>query len=313
MQDRCVGDVEINVALWRFLQPDGYSALAIKDEHRVAEVCNAITQAGAPFDEEAAARPDKEWRALRDRYASQLKEQFPKLKLSSRLQIGKLLEEKGWKPERRTEKTGRPKIDDETLESIGDTFPEFKGLSDYFILSRRIGQLSDGKQAWRKHIGEDGRIHGAIIPIGTPHSRAAHSNPNLAQVPSHKKGKPFAKECRALFRHPGDWVFVTCDQAGLQDRGFAHYLSPHDGGAYAKEFLAGADTHWRSAINLGLVLPDTKRDKESAIHTTIREGAKRFRYAFLYGAGADKAGQIIADTYRSVRQIDPNFFPAPAP
>jgi hypothetical protein len=147
--------------------------------------------------------------------------------------------------------------------------------------------------------------------MGTPHGRASHSKPNLAAVPNEKKGSPFGRECRELFRPSNGMVVVACDQAGLQDRGYAHYLSPHDGGAYGKEFLAGEDTHWRTAIALNLVVPETKRDKGSAIHTAIREGAKRFRYAFLYGAGAALLGQIIADTYRAVRAIDVNFFPAP--
>jgi hypothetical protein len=56
----------------------------------------------------------------------------------------------------------------------------------------------------------------------------------------------------ALFRAPNGWVFVAADQAGLQDRGFAHYLAAFDGGAYAATFANGAagDTHWQSAINL---------------------------------------------------------------
>jgi DNA polymerase I-like protein with 3'-5' exonuclease and polymerase domains len=310
MQDRCIADVEINVALWRLLQPDGYSARALELEHQVAQVCGQITADGAPFDQEAAARLDKAWRDQLSELGAQLKEQLPGVKITSRQQLGKWLEEKGWQPTERT-KTGRPVLTDEMLETIGETYPELKGVSDYYARKRRLAGLSGGASAWRKHVGDDGRIHGTILHMGTPHSRAAHYSPNLAQVPNEKKGKPFARECRELFRQSNGMVVVACDQAGLQDRGYAHYLTPHDGGAYAKEFLAGEDTHWRTAIALDLVLPGTARDKGSAIHTAIREGAKRFRYAFLYGAGAEKLGQIIADTYRAVRAIDPNFFPAP--
>jgi hypothetical protein len=38
MQARCAGDVAICKALWRFLQPDGYSQQALQLEHRVAEI-----------------------------------------------------------------------------------------------------------------------------------------------------------------------------------------------------------------------------------------------------------------------------------
>ena len=37
MQERCAGDVVICKALWRFLQPDGYSREAIELEHRAAD------------------------------------------------------------------------------------------------------------------------------------------------------------------------------------------------------------------------------------------------------------------------------------
>jgi hypothetical protein len=81
-------------------------------------------------------------------------------------------------------------------------------------------------------------------------------------------------------------------------------LSPHDGGAYAKAFIEGADTHWRSAMALGLAAEGTERDEENKVHTAIREGAKRFRYAFLYGCQSTTAGRIICDTARSVQQLD---------
>jgi DNA polymerase-1 len=305
MQQRCTGDVVICKALWRFLQPDGYSQRAIELEHRVAPICEQITAAGAPFDAVAATQLHQQWAERRSELATQLAQQFPGTKLSSRQQIGALLEARGWVPERRTEKTKQPKIDDELLETIPASYPEFAGLAEYMLLGRRLAQLTTGKKAWRTHIGADGRIHGGLIHIGTPHSRAKHLEPNLAQVPNPKKGKPFGAECRALFRASEDWMFVTADQSGLQDRGFAHYLHRFDGGAYAQTFSTGEDTHWRTTITLGLVADDVEHNKADRVHTALRQdGGKRFRYAFLYGAGAAKAGRIIYDAARSAHQLD---------
>ena len=306
MQVRCGGDVVICKALWRFLQPDGYSQQAIELEHRVATICDAITATGVPFNIAAAERLREQWTARYSELETQLARQFPGVKLSSRPQIGALLEARGWVPERRTEKTQQPKIDDELLETIPALYPEFAGLGEHFTLGRRLAQLAHGKKAWRKAVAADGRIHGGILHIGTPHSRAKHLEPNLAQVPNPKKGTPFGAECRALFQARDDWVFVTTDQAGLQDRGFAHYLSGFDGGTYARTFAdgAGGDTHWHSSAALSLVSANTARNKDSKTHTAIREGAKRFRYAFLYGAGAARAGHIISDIARAVHQID---------
>jgi DNA polymerase-1 len=307
MQERCAGDVAICKKLWQFLQPDGYSRQALEIEHRTAAICNQITTDGVPFDVEAAERLHRQWTERRAELEAQLSQQFPNTNLNSRAQIGALLEARGWIPEKRTEKTKQPKIDDELLETIPTIYPEFAGLAEHSTLERRLGQLVDGDKAWLKHIGKDGRIHGAILHIGTPHSRAAHFNPNLAQVPNPKRGKPLAIECRALFRHPGDWVFVACDQAGLQDRCFSHYLAAFDGGDYGRSFVAGADTHWKSAIALELVAPNTERDKTSKLHTALREGSKSFRYGFLFGMRAKRAGEMITAIVRAARQIDPSY------
>jgi hypothetical protein len=129
--------------------------------------------------------------------------------------------------------------------------------------------------------------------------------PNLAQVPNPKKGKPLANGCRALFRTRDDWVIVTCDQAGLQDRAFAHYLSAFDGGAYAKAFIAGLDPHWAAVQALGLVPAETVRDKENKLHAALREGSKSFRYGFLFGMGTLRAGTIVRNTIRAAEVADP--------
>ena len=304
MQERCAGDAMICKALWWFLAPDGYSQAALALEHRAAMVCAEISAAGAPFHADAAAQLHEQWTERRAELAAQLQQLFPGVKLSSRKQIGALLEARGWVPERRTEKTKQPKIDDELLETIPDIFPEFAGLAEYMLLGRRLAQLSTGAKAWRKHIGIDGRIHGSVVHIGTPHSRAKHLAPNLAQVPNPKKGSPFGAECRALFRPDNGWVCVAADQSLLQDRGFAHYLHHFDAGAYAQTFLIKEDTHWRTATALGLVTAGTPRDKDNKIHTVIREGGKRFRYAFLYGCQAATAGHIIYDIARAAHHND---------
>jgi DNA polymerase I-like protein with 3'-5' exonuclease and polymerase domains len=301
---RCVGDVRINKRLWQFLQPDGYPRAALELEHDIAAICDRITADGAPFDTAAAMQLREDWEARRIALAAQLRTQFPTVKnLNSRVQIGALLEARGWQPEKRTEKTKRPVIDDELLESLPATYPEFIGLAEHFILGRRLGQLANGERAWINNVHVDGHIHGGLVHIGTPHSRAKHLGPNLAQVPNPKKGKPSGRECRALLRHPGDWVFVTCDQGNLQDRSFAHYLAAYDNGAYAGAFADEVDQHWRTAAALGLV--SEARNKTNKIHTAIREGAKTFRYAFLFGAGSLKVGQTIADIVRVVAAIDP--------
>ena len=66
---------------------------------------------------------------------------------NSRKQIGELFEAHGWEPEKRTEKTGQPVIDDEVLETLPALYPEFDGLAEYYLVGRLLGQLANGAQA----------------------------------------------------------------------------------------------------------------------------------------------------------------------
>src|SRR5215472_18633354 len=61
---------------------------------------------------------------------------------------------------------------------------------------------------------------------------------------------------------------------------------------------------WRKyrTAKRALMPEGTKREKND-VHIAIREGAKRFRYAFLFGAGGLKLGHIIADIARAVTAI----------
>jgi DNA polymerase I-like protein with 3'-5' exonuclease and polymerase domains len=320
MEARCIGDGQLTKTLWQFLQPDGQATEALTLEHCVVPVCDEITATGIPFDSEAGEQQSAQWTERRNALEARLREQFPQIEnWNSRTQIAALLESRGWMPERRTKKTGQAKIDDETLESIMALYPEFDGLLEHFLLSRRLGQLATGDEAWLKHIGPDGRIHGGIIHIGTPHSRAAHMRPNIAQVPNPKRGKPFATECRDLFRARDNWVFVSSDQAGLQDRAFAHLLAAFDGGTYARAFVAGLDPHWATVQALGLVPAGTVRDKTNRLHTVLREGCKSWRYGFLFGMGDERAGSILYGIIKAALQIDPTcdlmrrFFGANSP
>jgi RecA-family ATPase/DNA polymerase I-like protein with 3'-5' exonuclease and polymerase domains len=306
MQARCVGDISICKALWQFLQPDGYSQGASDLEHRTAAICNQITTDGAPFDSTAAKQLQQTWEARCAEIAATVQEQLPDLKLTSRQQIGELLEFKGWIPDKRTP-TGKPSITNELLEVLPEQFPDLAGVGEYLLLRQRLGSLAYGDEAWIKHAQTaDGRIHAPLLHIGQPHYRASTFKPNMHSVPNSKKGSAYGDECRSLFCAPAGWSMVAADQANLQDRALAHYLHAFDGGRLSKAFTEGGDQHWPNAIALGLVAGGTARDKESKLHTALREGAKRFRYAFLFGSGTERLGTIIYDIVRSAQRIDPN-------
>ncbi len=195
---------------------------------------------------------------------------------------------------------GKPKVTDEILGNLD--YPAAKLLAEFYVIQKRLGMLSEGKNAWLTH-EQNGIIYGQLNPQGTPTGRATHSKPNLGQVPSLTNAKgtvPYGRECRELFQPTRKgWVQVGADASGLELRCLGHELHPFDGGAYADIVLNG-DIHWTNAILLGLVPLGTTRDDHIKLHKEARAIAKRFIYAFLYGGGAEMIGSIAGVTAEEV-------------
>jgi DNA polymerase I len=205
----------------------------------------------------------------------------------------------GWKPTA-FGKDGKPTVDEDTL--MGFNFPERDLLIEYLTIQKVIGMLAESKRnnAWlqiaRNHGATGGRltgkyhIHGGCSDVAVTH-RHRHSRPNLGQVPSvHAKkdgtvlwGYPgrFGADCRALFgAGVVGWWQVGADMSGLELRNLAHYMARYDNGEYAKVILLG-DIH------------ATNRDALALEGKPGRDVAKRFIYAFLYGAGDVLIGMLI--------------------
>ena len=73
----------------------------------------------------------------------------------------------------------RLKIDESTLKYMKDDTdaPEqvrkvVSILEESLMLKKRLGQLADGANAWLSMVGDDGKIHGSIIPNGAVSGRA---------------------------------------------------------------------------------------------------------------------------------------------
>jgi DNA polymerase I len=335
MHDYMVQDCETNLKLWNHLDPDNYSLAAIELEHRIAIVCDAMEQAGVPFDIKKAGALHAELITEKAVVEDRLKEQFgfwyapespnltksihtpkvnnkrygyvkdcpyTKLKIvefnpGSRDHIAKVLKDRGWKPTKFTD-GGKAQFDEEVLQSVVTLYPEMAGVDRYLMLDKRLSQLADGKQAWLTAVKDDGRIHGVINPMGTTTSRASHFLPNLGQVPN--MASPYGPECRELFYAPKGWKFLGADMSGLELRGLGHYLVPLDGGKYMG-IVTNGDPHWLHAQVMGLA--EGLRDKHNELHTIVREdGSKRFIYAYIYGCWDEKAGQIIFDCLVKARR-----------
>lgn len=333
-------DVVVTVALYKKLAKANYSERAIELEHKVAWLMAKQERNGFPFDVEGAEKlemelrtrsavldellrqavppiPDKVFIPKRDNKTKGYKagvpiQRFKSFNPNSRKQIEYVIRDMyKYNPdeadlydipddaESPDLSNYRLKIDEETFNYIAadpkanEDVKKIAGiLAERLLLGKRLGQLADGHNAWLKEYSKkDKRMHGRVITNGTVSGRAAHANPNVAQVPA--IGSPYGKECRALF-NSGDWYEVGIDASGLELRCLAHYMYPYDDGAYAHEVLNG-DIH-------------TANQKAAGLPT--RQDAKRFIYAFLYGAGDAKIGKLIGGDATDGKRIKNKFLKA---
>ena len=168
----------------------------------------------------------------------------------------------GWTPTSLTT-TGKAIIDEVILTEIGSE------ISMMFLrcltVTKMLGQISEGTNAWLKLVTNEGRIH-HHCSVSTNTHRCAHRNPNLAQVNSDER-------FRRLFIPSKGLTMVGADLSGIELRMLSHYLARYDSGRYA-EILLNGDIHQTNADKIGIT----------------RKQVKTVTYAFLYGAGDEKIG-----------------------
>lgn len=305
MDDYCVQDIRVTCKLWDRLMAQGFSKESIQLEHAIAPILRRQERYGFLFDKDRGLVLEAELVGKRAELVEKLRAVFPPWQAKAGVIVPKRDNTKlgyvtgvpfqkwktitfnpgsrqhiadrltslyGWKPREFTD-GGQAKIDETTLQGL--KYPEAPLLIEYLTVEKRLGQLSEGKQAWFKSVKSDGRIHGRVTQNGAVTGRMTHSSPNMAQVPSAKS--PYGPECRALFGVPKGKKQVGADASGLELRCLAHFMGFWDKGAYAKVILDG-DVHTTNQL---------------AAHLLTRDEAKTFIYAFLYGAGDEKIGSIV--------------------
>ena len=303
MEEYCIQDTLVTKKLYEHLTKEmqnGYSKESITLEHEVAIIVAEqerngfkLNEAGAlqllsllktKLDaiqvEMAAIFPDKVTTGRVHKTSGKpLKDIIEPFNPGSRQQIAERLIEKGWKPNKFTEK-GSVIVDETTLESLD--FPEAKTLAEYMMLQKRIAQID----SWLEAIGTDGRVHGRVITNGAVTGRMTHHSPNMAQVPN--SGSPYGLECRDLWTVEKGYKLVGIDASGLELRMLAHYMNDN---VYTHEVTEG-DIHTANQTAAGL---------------QTRNQAKTFIYAFLYGAGSAKIGSIVGGSAKEGQKLIDSF------
>ena len=187
---------------------------------------------------------------------------------SSRQQIAnRLINKYDWKPKKFTP-SGQPEINEGTLSTL--KYPEAKELHKYLRIDKMIGMLG-GEKGWLRMV-KNGRIYGSVNPCGARTGRMTHRNPNVAQADSDPR-------MRELFIPRKGWKLLGVDADGLEARLLGHYLAKLDDGEFADRVVNG-DFH---SFNQQICELDS------------RHSSKTLFYAYMYGAGDGKIGQIVYD------------------
>ena len=318
MLDYCIQDVKLTSLLYKKLLEKGFSKESIELEHEVANILKIQEDKGFGFDISKAQDLHAKLLGKTHDLKLALEQSFPdwqvdlgefipkvnnkklgykkgvairksktvKFNPSSRQQISnRLMTLKDWKPKKFSE-TGLPIVDEETLEHLN--YPEAKQLNEYLLIEKRLGMLSDGKNAWLKVV-KDGRIHCNYITNITT-GRMSCRSPNLQQVPS--INSPYGKECRELFIPTSGYVMVGADASGIEARSLGHYIYNYKGGAGYVDLILNGDIHTYNQKNLGL--------KSRAL-------AKTILYAVLYGASSRRVHEILDCSMEEAKEVLQKF------
>ena len=174
----------------------------------------------------------------------------------------------GWQPDEYQKKkvgfewvTMGPKLTSTSLAKLGEIG---EMIDEYYTIRNRASVISGWLDA-----GANGRLHGNMWTIGTPTFRCRHEViVNLPAVTAQ-----WGRELRELFVADEGWVVVGADSSGYQLRGLCHYVGNKE---FTNEVIYG-DQHQRNADALGCSRPV----------------AKSYLYAYLFGAGDAKLGQVL--------------------
>ena len=234
---------------------------------------------------------------------------FDEFNAGSPTQIVERLNEAGWKPFEKTKshiqaerdrdreklqhfrKTGW-KVSEANLATLPPSAPKAaKSLARRILLASREGDLKEWLGAYRQ---DTGRVHGTCNPIGAWTGRAAHRNPNTANIAT--GDSLYAHEFRGLWTAAPNRLLIGVDADGIQLRIFAHYC--------------------RDDRLVDAILRGNKKDKTD-IHSVnqhalgnvckSRDHAKTYIYAFLLGAGDAKLASVLDCTLAEAKAARANF------
>jgi hypothetical protein len=196
---------------------------------------------------------------------------FDEPDLGSRKKLMAQLSRLGWRPDEytnpsKTHPKGQPRLTETSLEALSSGTGRDVAL--WYIYRDRTSLI---QSQLLPNVRADGRIEAQAFPLGTNTGRMRHRI--VVNIPKASKKVIFGSECRQLFTCRPGYKLVGYDAKGLELRMLAHYINDE---GYTEVVING-DPHVLHQELAGLA---TKDD------------AKTFIYAFIYGGGDLKLGEI---------------------
>lgn len=212
------------------------------------------------------------------------------------------------KPLSFTEETKKPKCDDEYLETIKDKYSFVSKLVDLKKLLKLSSTYIDG--ILERQI--DGIIYTSMLQFGTTSGRYSSRDPNLQNIPRVKDDEAnlselvltYTNAIKRGFIAPTGYKILNADYSSLEPVCFAHVSGDE---RLRDVFRRGYDLYSQIAIDV-FGITGCSADKKAPNylkkkHPELRQKAKVFCLAVVYGAEAGRISQSMDIDFREAGQI----------
>lgn len=219
-----------------------------------------------------------------------------------------LVDKLGFTPLEYSDKTKKPKVDEDFLESIKDENQAVQKLLDYKKLNKLLSTYVEGILSRQL----DGYIYTSMLQFGTTSGRYSSRSPNCQNLPRIKEGDSglsplvltYTNAIKKGFIAGTGRKVVNADFSSLEPVCFAHASGDEK---LIDVFKNGEDLYSRVAIEV-FKLKDVSADKKSPnylknVYPELRQKAKIFCLAVVYGAEAARISEAMKVSYKEADQI----------
>jgi DNA polymerase I-like protein with 3'-5' exonuclease and polymerase domains len=220
----------------------------------------------------------------------------------------------GFDPLEHTE-GGKPKCDENFLDSVADKHAAVQLLIDYKKLNKLASTYIEGILS--RHV--DGTIYTSMLQFGTTSGRYSSRDPNLQNLPRLKDDDAqlsaivlkYTNAIKRGFIPPAGFKLLNADYSSLEPMCFAHVSNEE---RLRNVFRKGHDLYSTIAIDV-FGLHEYSADKKADNYLGKKQKEKRqlakiFCLAVVYGAEAGRISKLMGIEYHEAQDIIDAYFDA---